>query len=91
MVINTRPPATCSDTVKLNVVVAASSTYSIGMNLIMEIPQLYDILLMDAYKKDSPDLRHSSTYLIAPALSLKRPFLPNLTGKLASPICRPEI
>jgi hypothetical protein len=34
----------------------------LNMNNIVGIPQLFDIWLMDAYRKDSADMRHNKTY-----------------------------
>jgi hypothetical protein len=62
LAINNIPFPTSSQTIKLNVNAAADGTYNLNMTEIKAIPQLYEIWLMDAYKKDSLDLRHNSTY-----------------------------
>jgi sugar lactone lactonase YvrE len=61
--VNTMPLDTKGVSVNIKINAAASGTYSLKMNSIQGIPQLYDIWLMDAYKKDSVDLRHNKTYL----------------------------
>ena len=49
--------------VRINIGAAVNGTYSLSMNSVEGIPELYDIWLMDAYKKDSVDMRHNKTYL----------------------------
>jgi len=51
-----------SESVGLNVNATANGIYSLNMKDVTGIPQLYDIWLMDAYKKDSLDMRHNKTY-----------------------------
>lgn len=55
-------PLDKADTVKLKINAAADGIYTLNMNSIKGIPELYDIWLMDAYKKDSVDLRHNTSY-----------------------------
>jgi len=40
----------------------SDGVYSLNMKTITGIPQLFDIWLMDNYKKDSLDMRHNTTY-----------------------------
>jgi hypothetical protein len=62
LAINNIPLPTQSQTVKLSVNVTGDGPYSLKMTEIKAIPQLYDVWLMDAYKKDSLNMRHDSTY-----------------------------
>jgi len=39
-----------------------SGTYKLNMTELEAIPQIYQVWLMDAYKKDSLDMRHNATY-----------------------------
>lgn len=63
LAVNTMPLDTKGVSIKIKINAAANGTYSLNMNSIKGIPELYDIWLMDAYKKDSVDLRHNKTYL----------------------------
>lgn len=49
--------------IPLKVGATTNGTYSLNMNSIQGVPELYDIWLMDAYKQDSVDMRHNKTYL----------------------------
>jgi hypothetical protein len=51
-----------SETIGLSVNTTASGIYQLNMKQLIGIPQLFDIWLMDAYKKDSLDMRHNTTY-----------------------------
>ena len=62
LAINKQPLPKGSETIKLNVNAQADGIYSLNLKEITGIPQLYDIWLMDAYKKDSLDMRHNLTY-----------------------------
>ncbi|MDB4903960.1 MAG: Cadherin-like beta sandwich domain protein, partial [Mucilaginibacter sp.] len=62
LAINNIPFPKQSQTVKLNVNATANGTYNLNMTEIKSIPQIYKIWLMDAYAKDSLDMRHNSTY-----------------------------
>ncbi|MEO6849892.1 MAG: DUF2341 domain-containing protein, partial [Mucilaginibacter sp.] len=48
--------------IPLNVNAFADGTYKLNMTEITGIPKLYEIWLMDAYKKDSLDVRNNLTY-----------------------------
>jgi hypothetical protein len=61
--INTIPlPGTKSEMIKLNVNATNSGLYTLSLRDLVAVPQLYDIWLMDAYKKDSLDMRQNKTY-----------------------------
>jgi trimeric autotransporter adhesin len=62
LAINQLPLPTKSQAVGLNVGADADGIYTLNMKQIVSIPQLFDIWLMDAYKKDSLDMRHNPTY-----------------------------
>jgi sugar lactone lactonase YvrE len=57
-----RLPLKKTDTIPLKVNAAATGLYKLNMTELQAIPMLYDIWLMDAYKKDSLDMRHNATY-----------------------------
>ncbi len=62
LAINTRPLPKTSDTIALKVNANTDGIYSLNMKTVIGIPQLFDIWLMDAYKKDSLDMRHNPSY-----------------------------
>ncbi len=62
LAINQQPLPKGSETIKLNVNAQADGIYSLNLTELTGIPQLYDVWLMDAYKKDSLDMRHNLTY-----------------------------
>ncbi|MGZ3879241.1 MAG: beta strand repeat-containing protein, partial [Mucilaginibacter sp.] len=62
LAISVQPLPKTSETIALNVNTSADGNYQLNMKNITGIPQLYDIWLMDAYKKDSLDMRHNNTY-----------------------------
>ncbi|HTD40811.1 MAG TPA: T9SS type A sorting domain-containing protein, partial [Mucilaginibacter sp.] len=51
-----------SETISLTVNAKANGIYTLNMKNIVDIPPLFDIWLMDAYKMDSLDMRHNTTY-----------------------------
>jgi hypothetical protein len=55
--------------VKLNVNMTANGVYALNMTQIKSIPKIFDIWLMDAYNKDSLDMRHNKTYRFDARLS----------------------
>jgi hypothetical protein len=69
LAINNIPFPKQSQAIKLNVNVTADGTYKLNTTEIKAIPNLYEIWLMDAYKKDSLDMRHNSTYIFQIAKS----------------------
>jgi len=48
--------------IKLKVGAIASGHYKLNMTEIKNIPELYEIWLIDLYKKDSLDMKHNKTY-----------------------------
>ena len=50
------------ETLGLIVNAAADGTYSLNMTQMVAIPQIYEVWLMDAYKKDSLDMRVNKSY-----------------------------
>jgi len=61
--INTIPlPGTKSKIIKLNVNATDGGLYTLSLRDLVAVPQLYDVWLMDAYKKDSLDMRQNKTY-----------------------------
>jgi hypothetical protein len=69
LAINNIPFPKQSQTIKLNVNVTADGTYKLNKTEIKAIPNLYEMWLMDAYKKDSLDIKHNSTYIFQIAKS----------------------
>jgi hypothetical protein len=60
--INTLPLATKGVTIKLTVNGDVSDIYKLNLSNIHNIPQTYDIWLMDKFRKDSLDFRNNPTY-----------------------------
>ncbi len=61
--INTIPmPKQQNERIKLNITANKTGNYTLSLRNIVAIPQLYDIWIVDNYKKDSVDLRASKTY-----------------------------
>lgn len=48
--------------IKLNVSATADGQYTISKTELKNVPDLYEIWLMDALKKDSLDIKHNATY-----------------------------
>lgn len=61
LAINSIPLASGTNT-RLSVNTTADGIYSLSMKNLQGVPQLYDIWLMDTYKKDSCDMRHNPVY-----------------------------
>jgi hypothetical protein len=55
-------PKKGSQIIRLKVNANTDGIYTLNMKEVKDIPQLYDIWLMDAYKKDSLDMRNNTTY-----------------------------
>lgn len=51
-----------AETVALNVSANTSGIYNLSLNDLVAVPKLYDIWLIDKYKKDSLDLRQYKSY-----------------------------
>ena len=62
LAISVQPLPKTSETIGLTIHTHADTIYSLNMKDLVGIPQLFDIWLMDAYKKDSLDMRHNTTY-----------------------------
>jgi len=62
LAINKQPFPKQSAVIGLEVNTQADGIYSLSMTEIKEIPELFDIWLMDAFKSDSLDMRHNATY-----------------------------
>jgi hypothetical protein len=62
LAINRQPLPKQSETIRLKVNANADGIYKLIMTEVNAIPRLFDIWLMDAYKTDSLDLRHNTTY-----------------------------
>ncbi|MGZ3811034.1 MAG: T9SS type A sorting domain-containing protein [Mucilaginibacter sp.] len=63
LAINELPlPQQNSQTIRLNVNAKTDGIYQLNMKEVVGIPQLYDVWLMDAYKKDSLNMQQSKIY-----------------------------
>jgi hypothetical protein len=62
LAINNMPLPKQSQTIKLNVNATVDGIYNLNRTELKAIPKIFDIWLMDAYKKDSLDIRNNSTY-----------------------------
>ncbi|MBS1531185.1 MAG: T9SS type A sorting domain-containing protein [Bacteroidetes bacterium] len=62
LAINMRPFPTGDEKIPLAVSAGSSGIFTLNMKNIVGVPQLYDIWLIDTYKKDSLDMRHNATY-----------------------------
>jgi hypothetical protein len=56
------PKAAVNQSVRLNVMARKTGTYTIQRTDFKAIPKLYEVWLMDNYKKDSLDIRNNTTY-----------------------------
>jgi trimeric autotransporter adhesin len=62
LAINYIPLPKTGETIGLMIRVNTDGIYSLNMKSLAGLPELFDIWLMDAYRKDSLDMRHNSTY-----------------------------
>ncbi len=63
LAINRMPfPGTTQTTIPLFVTASAHGTYKLNMTELQDIPQIYEVWLMDSFNKDSLDMRHNTTY-----------------------------
>jgi hypothetical protein len=62
LAVNTMPLPKQNQVIPLKVNVSTDGIYQINMAAIKSIPAIYEIWLMDAYKKDSLDMRANATY-----------------------------
>ncbi|MDR3693255.1 DUF2341 domain-containing protein [Mucilaginibacter sp.] len=56
------PKGPVNQAIRLNVAAKTSGTYTLQRTDFKAIPQLYQVWLMDNYKKDSLDIRNNTTY-----------------------------
>jgi sugar lactone lactonase YvrE len=56
------PKNTLNEVIKLNVGASATGLYKLQRTDFKEIPAIYEVWLMDRYKKDSLDIRNNTTY-----------------------------
>jgi len=64
LAINQQPlPKQTASRIGLNVAATASGTYTMSLKSFAGLPKLYDIWLMDNYRKDSLDMRVNPSYL----------------------------
>jgi len=57
------PRNNSNEVIRLHVYGSASGQYTISRTELNQIPALYEIWLMDAYKKDSLDIKNNNTYV----------------------------
>ncbi|MBS1526453.1 MAG: T9SS type A sorting domain-containing protein [Bacteroidetes bacterium] len=62
LAINYRALPITSEVIKLAVNTTADGSYTLRLAELKSVPQLFEIWLMDNYKKDSTNLRHSNSY-----------------------------
>jgi len=63
LAINKMPlPGTTQTIVPLHVTARAPGIYHMNMTELQGLPKIYEVWLMDSFKKDSLDMRHDSTY-----------------------------
>jgi len=62
LAINVQPLPKTSESISLKINTNADGIYSLNLKDLVGMPQLYDIWLMDAYKKDSLDMRQNKSY-----------------------------
>ena len=62
LAINSMPLPAVSQAIGLKVYATADGVYSLNMSELKNIPDMYDVWLMDAYKRDSLNMRKSATY-----------------------------
>jgi hypothetical protein len=64
LAINQLPLAGSKPTVvPIRVMANSSGTFTVNLTELNAVPELYDIWLMDAYKKDSLDIKHNPSYI----------------------------
>jgi len=51
-----------ADTIRLKVGMSSQGRYNFNMTEFKNVPDIYEVWLMDAYKKDSLDIKHNPTY-----------------------------
>jgi len=64
LAINQQPlPKQTATRIGLNIAATASGTYTMSLKSLAGLPKLYDVWLMDNYRKDSVDMRVNPSYL----------------------------
>ncbi|MBK0380492.1 T9SS type A sorting domain-containing protein [Mucilaginibacter sp. SD-g] len=67
-------PKKTTEIIPLNITITSSGLYQLNIPEFKNIPKLYDVWLMDAYKKDSLDIRANNTYNFNASTSDKASF-----------------
>ena len=62
LALNQLPFPAKTQAIPLNVGATGSGTYQLNLTEAINIPPMYDVWLMDNYKKDSLDIKHNPTY-----------------------------
>ncbi|MGF7082021.1 T9SS type A sorting domain-containing protein [Mucilaginibacter sp. UYCu711] len=62
LAINQLPFPKKAQSIPLNVGFTTTGVYSLGFTALNNFPDVYDVWLMDAYKKDSLDVKHNPNY-----------------------------
>jgi hypothetical protein len=62
LAINVQPLPKQGVKINLSINTNTGGIYRLNMKQLVGVPQLFDVWLMDAYKKDSLDMRHNATY-----------------------------
>jgi hypothetical protein len=62
LAISQLPLSNKTQVIPLKVSATTAGLYALKMTELKNLPQLYDVWLMDAYKKDSLDIKHNPTY-----------------------------
>ena len=77
LAISLQPLPKTRESIALSVAASADGTYQLQMKDIVAIPRMYNIILVDAYTKDSIDMRESSVYNFSIARNDTGTFGPN--------------
>ncbi|HTI59827.1 T9SS type A sorting domain-containing protein [Mucilaginibacter sp.] len=62
LAINTLPLPKASESIPLNITATIDTVYQLELKELKQVPQLYDVWLMDAYMKDSVNMRDNPKY-----------------------------
>jgi hypothetical protein len=62
LAVNVLPLNSKGDTVRLNVTAKNDGIYSLNLSAINDIPEKFNVWLMDTYQKDSLDMRQNKSY-----------------------------
>jgi sugar lactone lactonase YvrE len=69
LAINQLPLLKQTQVIPLKIAVNSNGIYQLNINDIKGLPEIYDVWLKDAYKKDSLDVKHNTTYAFNVLLS----------------------